>query len=259
MDMENNTFDWCGYAWTCGMEGGRIIHPDYPYAWYSNSENVITRMRNGELHLYYKTNPKDVKYWDGTIYHPTIERALIRTTNHFDYGRFSIEVMIPKGLNVGCACWLSGAGNWPPEIDILEVFPAGGDYLQNFTDHFPWIGKSWRTTYCVHYNNNRMVHKNLGSKNVRKYDQPLDPSENWIKYECDWLPDKIVFKANGVVIKRVSRRYAHMLTHNLANPRNGYLMDFIIDINVDDPEIRPNRLDTPLKVRNFRYTHWSQL
>lgn len=253
MYMEKGLFNWCGYDWSCEMDGGRIIHSGYPHAWYSDSEDVLKRMSNGELHLYYRENPKEVKHWNGKVYHPTIERALIRTRQHFDYGTFSIEVKIPKGLNVGCACWLSGAGNWPPEIDVLEVFTTGGNYLQKFTNHFPWLGKSWRTTYNVHYNNRKMVHKHLGSKNVTKCDQPLDPTENWIKYECEWRPDKITFKANGVVTKTVSRKYANMLTNNLKDPQKGHLMDFIIDINVDDPEIRSNRLDTPLKVRNFKY------
>lgn len=249
----NNKFEWCGYTWSCEMDGGRIIHPTYPHAWYSDSENVITRMRNGELHLYYKENPKKVKYWDGRIFEPTIERALIRTRKHFDYGTFSIEAMIPKGLNVGCACWLSGAGNWPPEIDILEVFTYGGDYLQKWTNHFPWFGKSWRTTYNVHYNTDKLVHTHLGSENVRVKHQPLDPSENWIKYECEWLPNKITFKANGVVTKTICKSMTNKLTKNLKNPDKGYLMDFIIDINVDDPKQLHNRLDTPFKVRNFKY------
>lgn len=250
---ENTSFKWCGYNWSCQMDGGRIIHTKYPHAYYSDSENVLVRMRNGELHLYYAENPKEIKHWDGKIYNPTIERALIRTREHFDYGHFEIEAMIPKGLNVGCAFWLSGHGNWPPEIDILEVLTTGGSYLQKFTNHFPWIGKSWRTTYNVHYNNDKLLHQHLGSKNVRVKDQPLDPTENWIKYEVDWMPDKIVFKANGKVTKTVCKKYAQMLVNNLGKPEKGHLMDVIIDINVDDPEILKNKLETPFKVRNFKY------
>lgn len=246
-------FMWQGYHWSCKMDGGRIIHSKYPHAWYSDSEDVVKLLDNGEMHLYYRYNPRDVKHWNGTVYHPVIERAMLRTREHFDYGTFSVEAIIPKGLNVGCACWLSGFGNWPPEIDVLEVFTYGGSYLCPRTNHFPWFGKSWRTTYNVHYNNKKLIHKHLGSKNVRVKHQPLDPTENWIKYECVWEPDKITFKANGVVTKVVCSKYAHMLTRNLKNPEKGHLMDFIIDINVDDPKIRPNRLDAPLKVRNFKY------
>ena len=54
-------FNWCNHSWKCEMEGGRIIHKEYPYYWYSNSENVAVRMENGEIHLYCKLNPKEVK------------------------------------------------------------------------------------------------------------------------------------------------------------------------------------------------------
>lgn len=251
--MKTNKFRWCNYEWEDCMEGGRKIHSKEPHTWYSADENVLSRRRNGELHFYYRENPQQIKYWDGETYKPSIERALIRTTTPFDYGTFSIEAMIPKGLNVGCACWLSGDGNWPPEIDVLEVLTTGGSYLQKWTNHFPWFGKSWRTTYNVHYNDNKLVHRHFGSKNIRFKHQPLDPTENWIKYECEWLPDKITFKANGVVTKVIGKKHANMLTENIKKPEKGHLMDFIIDINVDDPKLIPNRLDTPFKVRNFMY------
>jgi hypothetical protein len=87
-----------------------------------------------------------------------------------------------------------------------------------------------------------------------KCEQPLDPTDNWIKYECVWEPEKITFKANGKVVKTVSKKYAQMLVNNLNSPEKGHLMDVILDINIDDPKIIPNRLDEPFKVRNFRYT-----
>ena len=37
-------FNWCNHSWKCEMEGGRIIHKEYPYYWYSNSENVAVKM-----------------------------------------------------------------------------------------------------------------------------------------------------------------------------------------------------------------------
>ena len=245
--------NWCGYNWDCRMEGGRIIHPSYPYSWYSDSENVIQINENGEMSLIYKENPITIKHWDGKIYKPTIERALIRTKTPFDYGTFSIEAMCPKGLNICCSFWLSGHGNWPPEIDILEAWSGDNNYSWRTTNHFPWILPSWRTTYNVHYNNKNIVHEHLGSKNVTKCDQPLDPTENWIKYECIWEPDKITFKANGVVTKTVRKKYAQMLVNNLKNLEKGYLMDVILDVYIDDPKIIPNRLDTPFKARNFEY------
>ena len=251
--MENSdTIKWCGYNWSCEMDGGRIIHPSYPYAWYSDSPDVVHIDDNGEMSLYYRENPKEIKY-DGKTYTPTIERGLIRTTAPFDYGTFSIEAKMPKGLNIWSAFWLSGDGNWPPEIDIVESWSEDNNYYHRTTNHFPWIVPSWRTTNNVHYNNKNLVHEQLGSKNITKCDQPLDPIENWIKYEAKWEPDKIVFMANGKVVKTISKKYANMLVKNLKKPEKGYLMDVIIEINVDDPKTIKNRLDTPFKVRNFEY------
>ena len=252
--MEKDTFNWCGYDWSCKMEGGRIIHTKYPHAWYSDSDNVITRLRNGELHLYYKENPKEIKHWDGKTYHPTIERALIRTKQHFDYGHFEIEAKMAKGLNICCAFWLSGFGNWPPEIDIVESWSRDNGYYNKRSRKFPWFYSSWETTTNVHYNNKKLNHKHLGSKQMCCNTQPHDPVITWIKYECDWLPDSITFKAGGKVVQRVRKKYAHWLTQNLRNPEKGHLMDVIIDINVDDPAVIDNFLETPFKVRNFKYT-----
>lgn len=245
--------NWCGYEWSNEMEGGRIIHPKYPHAWYSDSEDVVKLYRNGEMHLSYRENPREIKHWDGKIYNPTIERALIRTTTHFDYGTFSIEAKCPKGLNLCCAFWLSGKGNWPPEIDILEAWSDDKNYSKPLTNHFPWLCPSWRTTYNVHYNNNKLVHKHLGSKNIMKCEQPLDPTDNWVKYECVWEPEKITFKVNGKIVKTVSKKYAQMLVNNLNSPEKGHLMDVILEINIDNPKITQSRLDEPFKVRNFKY------
>lgn len=248
---------WCGYDWDCKMEGGRIIHPSYPYAYYSDSKDVLKIDKNGEMSLYYRENPKEIKYWDGTTYYPTIERALIRTLKPFDYGTFSIEAVMPKGINLTCAFWLSGDGNWPPEIDICEAWSDDNNYYHTFTNKFPWLNPSWDTTTNVHYNNDKLEHKHLGSKSISIFDQKLDPSENWIKYECEWKPDKITFKANGKTVQTVSKKYAKMLTENLKNPEKGYLMDVIIDINLEDPSKYPTALYEPFKVRNFKYKQLS--
>jgi hypothetical protein len=45
-----------------------------------------------------------------------------------------------------------------------------------------------------------------------------------------------------------------MLVNNLKNPEKGHLMDAILDINIDDPDVIPSELITPFMVRNFKYT-----
>ena len=80
----SNSFIWCGYNWKVEMEGGRIIHPSQPWMWY-DSENVMLE-KNNVLNLTLENKPKDVKYWDGSIFKSTIACGTIRSTESFDYG-----------------------------------------------------------------------------------------------------------------------------------------------------------------------------
>ena len=246
-------FEWCGYTWDCKMEGGRIIHPLYPYNWLSDSDDVLTIDEKGEMTMTFRENPKDVTYWNGQTYHPTIERALIRSLESFDFGTFSLEAIMPKGYNVGANFWLSGDDNWPPEIDICEAWGENNDYFHIFTNYFPWIWPSWKTTTNVHYRDDELEHQHIKSKSVSYCKQKLNPTENWIKYECEWLPDKITFKANGKVTRTVGKKVSNMLINNLNTPEHGYRMDVIIDINPEDPTLVPLELISPFKVRNFKY------
>lgn len=251
--MDNEIFKWCGYDWDCKMEGGRIIHPSDPYNWLSNSDDVVKRMRNGELHFYFRENKKEIKYWDGKTYNPNYERGLIRSLQHFDYGTFSLDMMMPAGLNMSCAFWLSGDGNWPPEIDICEAWADDTNYSRKIGRRFPWFYKSWDTTSNIHYNNKKLKHKQIHPHEVPKCKQPYDPTITWVTYECEWTPDKITFKANGKVTNVVRKSVSNALVNNLKKPENGHLMDVIIDVNMPDPDVYKVVLESPLKVKNFKY------
>ena len=198
------TFDWCGYTWTNEMEGGRIIHPSFPWYWYSS--DVITKDEDGSLSLTIRENPKEVKYYDGTIYHPSIEVATMRTLEDFSYGKFSCEMIMPEGTNLSASFWLTGSGNWPPEIDIEEGWTEEKkSWFRLFDKQPPFICPSWRTTTNVVYRTDDLVQTHIGSKNICWFTQPKNPSENFIEYSCEWLPDKITFYANGKVVRRVGK------------------------------------------------------
>ena len=236
------------------MDGGRIVHPEHPYYWYSNDENVVVRMRNGEIHLYCKYNPRDVKYYDGRIFHPTYEAATIRSIKAFDFGTFSCEMKMPKGKNLSASFWLTGAGNWPPEIDIEEGWTEEKEDWFRFTEpYFPWIKPSWRTTTNVHYRDEQLNKTHVGSRNISICKQPLLPDENFVKYECEWLPNKITFKANGVVVRTIKGNICKKLIKNLKDPEKGYKMNVVFDVWCEDPENHDIQQYTPLIIRNFKY------
>lgn len=247
-------FNWCNHSWKCEMDGGRIVHPEHPYYWYSNDENVVVRMKNGEIHLYCKYNPRDIKYYDGRIFHPTYEAATIRSIKAFDFGTFSCEMKMPKGKNLSASFWLTGAGNWPPEIDIEEGWTEEKKDWFRFTEpYFPWIKPSWRTTTNVHYRDDQLNKTHIGSRNISICKQPLFPDENFIKYECEWLPNKITFKANGVVVRTIKGDVCEKLVKNLKDPEKGYKMNVIFNVWCEDPENHDIQQYTPLIIRNFKY------
>ena len=98
--------DFCNLQWTTAMEGGRLIHPDYPYMWY-DCDAVYVRSGMAELSAYreYKT----IHHWDGKTYRPTVACGLLRSVDTFGYGTFSAEIQMPKGKNLWPAFWLVGS------------------------------------------------------------------------------------------------------------------------------------------------------
>ena len=254
--MENsNTFNWCGCTWKSQMDGGRIIHPTYPWYWYSSSDNVLKRDKNDMLELFIKKNPKDVKHWDGNIYHPTYEVATIRSVEDFGYGTFSCKMMMPTGKNISASFWLSGSGNWPPEIDIEEGFLEGDKGWFRWTEnYFPYLKPSWRTTTNVHFRDDNMNKTHIGSRNISYLKQSKDPSENWIEYKCTWKPNLITFYANDKVVRTVTGKECKQLTQNIKDPEKGWKVNVIFNVWLQgDPEqLKPDMVH-PMLIKEFVY------
>lgn len=240
---------WCGYTWESAMEGGRIIHPDRPYMWYS--EECVEQLRDGTVHFKIKEDPRDVKYWDGTVYHPTMAVGIIRSKEEFDYGIFKASVQCPEGYNLWPSFWLSGTHSWPPEIDIMEAWSNDNDYFKWLRPQFPYLVPGWSTTTNVHYNqikNNEYVINNIGSKNIPIWKQWHDPINRFIEYECVWEPDRIIFKVNGHTVRRVGKRIAHLLTKNI-----NYKMNVIFNLWHEDPEEYHVEMNTEMIIKDFSY------
>jgi len=185
-------FNWCNVNWVCEMEGGRIIHPNYPYFYYDQS--MIEVHEDNSLSLGIHNKFKQVKYWDGTIYNPSIGCGLIRSVTDFTYGTFTAEIQLPQGKNLWPAFWLCGVGKWPDhgEIDICEA------YCNKRGSYFKPILPRWNTTCNVHYLDT--IHKQCGAKGVSIFKQPKNPSTHFIKYQCEYRPNKITILVNDKVI-----------------------------------------------------------
>lgn len=236
------------------MEGGRVVHPDNPWYWCSNSANAMTVMGNGEIHLYCKENPRDVKYWDGKIYHPKYECGTLRSKEEFSFGTFSLEIKLPEGYNLWPSFWLTGVGNWPPEIDIMEAWSNDNNYYNWTIVQPPYLYPSWCTTTNVHYNNKRMEHEQVGSKNVSIFKQGKNPKDNFIKYEVEWLPNRITFRINGKKVREFKNHICEKVVKNLKYTEYDNSMYVVINLWCDNPEFNRVEQKTPMIIRNFKYT-----
>ena len=248
----NDEFKWCGYTWSSKMDGGRIIHPSFPWYWYSL--NTINVCEDGVLEFFIDKNPREVKYWDEKIYNPIFETPLIRSKEDFSYGTFTAEIIMPKGKNLSASFWLTGSGNWPPEIDIEEGWTEEKDsWFRWLVAQPPYIKPSWRTTTNVHYLDRNMNKCSIGSRNIPYLKQTKDPTENWIEYGCIWEPDRIRFYANGKEIRRVDSSICKNLTSNLKNPEKGYKMNAVFNVWVETEDESKVKMRSPMKIRNFKY------
>lgn len=252
-----NAFEWCGYNWTNQMDGGRIIHPKYPWYWYSY--DTIKIDKNGTLELFVRKNPREVKHWDGNTYHPIYEVSTMRTIEDFSYGTFSAEIMVPKGRNLSASFWLTGAKNWPPEIDIMEGFlDNSGNWFKLFESYFPWIKPGWRTTTNMHYRDEQLNKTHVGSRNIPYTKQSKDPSENWIEYKCVWKPDSITYYANNKVVREIKGYQCQQMIKNLTEPEKGFSVNVIFNVWTENPDECTIDMVQPMLVKNFKYTPYDK-
>ena len=242
--------DFCNYKWTTAMEGGRQIHTGQPWMWYDNIQVIVnSEYYNGKKDwcalLYAEEKPNTIHHWDGKTYNPTVACGLLRSVDTFGYGRFSADIMLPKGKNLWPAFWLVGEdAPWPAcgEIDIMEGWTNQfGGYYRCGTPQPPFIFPTWDTTTNIHYEENG-EHGYAGSRRLPIIFSLKRPAHNFVKYEVEWRPNTISFFANG---HRV-RTYGWEVAEHLL----GKKMRVIFDLWTTQAQFS---CDTPMKIRNFEY------
>lgn len=172
--------------WEKGQPWGQY-HPSFPHQYYGDSQIFV---KDGILHLLNENKPK--------VFHKSIHDSititygtgLINSSNQkcFQYGYFAVRSKNPQGAATWPAFWLTGKNNWPPEIDIFEMY-GGKDgkriHEQTMTVH---VGKMESKT-------KRMI---LKSMNL-----PKNTDSVFHIYSCLWEPKRITFYTDGVKIKRI--------------------------------------------------------
>lgn len=109
-------------------------------------------------------------------------------SKNFTYGYFAIRSKNPSGPATWPAWWLTGKNNWPPEIDIFEMYGGAtgkGVHTQTMTIH---TGK-------VETHTKQMLMKKIRLK--------ADTDTAFHIYACLWTPKRIEFYTDNVRVKSV--------------------------------------------------------
>lgn len=228
-----------------------MMHPDIPWMWYDKESVMLAK--DDMLELFVRRSQAEITHWDGNTYKPIMSCGTVMSVEKFSYGTFSAEIMLPQGNNLWPSFWLTGAANWPPEIDIMEAWSGDNNYFKWFIAQPPYLSPSWRTTTNVHFLDETMQHGSSGSRNISWFKQTMDPSESFIEYKCVWQPKKITFLTNGKTVRTVAGHECEQLTKNIKEPEKGFEVNVIFNVWCENPSAKYVNMITPMLVKNFKY------
>ncbi len=172
--------------WQIGQPWGRY-HGQQPHQYYGDSEVFV---KNGVLFLQNRYAPKKFPSGDSSIIIP-YGTGLINTAHSrtFQYGFFAIRSKNPSGPATWPAFWLTGKNNWPPEIDVYEMYGKSTGktvHRQTMTLHFGKIETRTKTHL-------------MKAVNLSK-----DTDSAFHIYACLWTPDRVVFYTDGVPVRSIN-------------------------------------------------------
>lgn len=170
-------------VWGIGQPWGRF-HGHHPHQYYGDTEVFVN---DGLLHLQNRFAPQQFTYKDSQITIP-YGTGLIHTYNSasFTYGYFAIRSKNPVGPATWPAFWLTGKYNWPPEIDIFEMYgKCSGEEINT-------------QTMSLHFG--KIEHDNKATL-TKKVSLNETTDSAFHIYSCLWEPNKINFYTDGVLLK----------------------------------------------------------
>lgn len=193
--------EWAGYHWMNGQPWG-IAHPDPDILFYADETEVekLTNENNTEI-LSLSVN-NHAKYFGGDVNHTKyFGCGFISTQETFLYGHFHFEYILPIGIHLWPAIWLSGIDSWPPEIDIVEGWSGNGYFCPNQPNYKRFIGFNniHPGVFYGRDDNGNVLSKGYGSfgsdRVTYQWYQKLGGKLN----TCDlyWYPDRVTVYYNG--------------------------------------------------------------
>ncbi len=106
---------------------------------------------------------------------------------------------LPFGDSLWPAFWMWSWDSWPPEIDVFEGYSDKNPNYFKFRLEKPFA--FWNIQSNVHYTEDG---KNKMAGGKTHYFGFKDPTKEWIKYSVNWTPDKIEFKYNNRIVRKIT-------------------------------------------------------
>ena len=188
--MADVVFNWKGYDWMNGQPWGEF-HPNPKYIWYSDKNEA----RVGPYDCLLLDINNHEKYFPGIDQTKKYGCGYISTCETFTYGNFHFEYILPIGIHLWPAIWLSGLDSWPPEIDIVEGWTGDGYFIKNQPNYKKFIGFN-RIHPGVYYGkdeNGNPIGKAFGSLGATDVTYSCYQNTNGKSNTCDleWWPDYV--------------------------------------------------------------------
>lgn len=178
--------------WDIGQRWGEY-HPEHPYQYYGKGEDFVS-VESGNLNLYTRYQPKDFidRKSSGTI-KINYGIGLVISKESFSHGYYEVEAMLPEGILLWPAIWLTAVKTWPPEIDILESY--SGREANYMNEKGVVNGKNQPN---VHYGFSE--DKTKSSYGAFSYPLPHRPTKRFVKYGLNWEKDFIRIYYDGYLV-----------------------------------------------------------
>ena len=172
--------------WSKGQPWGSY-HPDFQHQYYGSKQIYV---KDGLLHLLNEYDPQTFNKNTKDSLTIPYGTGLINSLNQkcFQYGFFAVRSKNPVGPATWPAFWLTGKKNWPPEIDIFEMYGKS----KGKTIH--------RQTMTVHIGKLETHTKKMVVKSIQL---PKDTDTKFHIYGCLWEPKKITFYTDGIKVKTI--------------------------------------------------------
>lgn len=124
-----------------------------------------------------------------------IESGMLRSKWTGKYGYFEIRMKVPRGHGLWPAFWLNPQdGNWPPEIDVVEVVDNGRDTTRN----------SFHNLYASRDDDQSDVETKLDKWG--SYRAGVDLADDFHVFAVEWTPQGVTHYLDGTKI--AERRFA---------------------------------------------------